>query len=154
MYDKTTSAYFIKYGATYEEAKDLSKENLIKKEITTSNKIISNLYNFKEASYVEVVEGMAAVLIGTSPNGKFEVFSIRRNIEIKPEMYFNIIPMTNEAKINLIIPQSYNLNLETLTTPYVYNRILPTINIPEIIAYYYTIKSPNYTFKGEKHNFI
>ena len=35
---------------------------------------------------------------------------------------------------------------------YVYNRILPTINIPEIIAYYYTIKSPNYKFKGEKHN--
>ena len=67
-------------------------------------------------------------------------------------MCFNIIPMTKEVTFNLIISSNYNIKLEFLNPPYVYNRILPTINIPEIMAYYYTIKSPNYKFKGEKHN--
>lgn len=152
MYDKTTSIQFKKYGAIYDEPKDMIKSNLIKKRIVTSDKVISSLYNFLEPSYIEIVEGMASILISDSKNGEFKVFAIHRNLEIKPNMYFNIIPMTNQTTFNLIIPESYNLKLEFLNPPYVYNRILPTINIPEIVAYYYTIKSPNYKFKGESHN--
>lgn len=152
MYDKTTSAQFIKYGSTYDESKDMDKDDLIRKKIVTSDKVISSLYNFLEPAYIEIVEGMASILISDSNSGDFKLFTVHRNLEIKPNMYFNIISMTNQTTFNLIIPSSYNLKLEFLNPPYVYNRILPTINIPEIIAYYYTIKSPNYKFKGERHN--
>ncbi|MGG7059132.1 helix-turn-helix domain-containing protein [Clostridium nigeriense] len=152
MYDKTTSAHFRKYGSIYDEVKDVNKEDLIEKQIVTSDKVISSLYNFLEPVYIEIVEGMASIVISDSNNGDFKLFTVHRNLEIKPNMYFNIIPMTEQAKFNLIIPSNYNLKLEFLNPPYVYNRILPTINIPEIMAYYYTIKSPNYKFKGEKHN--
>lgn len=152
MYDKTTSINFKRYGSIYDEGKDMSDGTLIKKEIVTSDKIISSLYRFLESAYIEVVEGMASILISDSNSGDFKLFSIHRNLEIKPNMYFNIISMTDKAKFNLIIPSSYKLKLEFLNPPYVYNRILPTINIPEIMAYYYTIKSPNYKFKGEEHN--
>ncbi|MGG7144272.1 helix-turn-helix transcriptional regulator [Clostridium nigeriense] len=152
MYDKTTGAHFRKYGSIYDEVKDVNKEDLIEKQIVTSDKVISSVYNFLEPVYIEVVEGMASILISNSNNDDFKLFTVHRNLEIKPNMYFNIIPMTEQAKFNLIIPSNYNLKLEFLNPPYVYNRILPTINIPEIMAYYYTIKSPNYKFKGEKHN--
>lgn len=152
MYDKTTSAQFRKYGSTYDEEKDMNKNDLIRKQILTSDKVVSSLYNFLEPAYIEIVEGMASILISDSNSGDFKLFAVHRNLEIKPNMYFNIISMTDQAKFNLIIPSSYNLKLEFLNPPYVYNRILPTINIPEIMAYYYTIKSPNYKFKGEKHN--
>lgn len=152
MYDKTTSAHFRKYGSIYDEVKDVNKEDLIEKQIVTSDKVISSLYNFLEPVYIEIVEGMASIVISDSSNGDFKLFTVHRNLEIKPNMYFNIIPMTEQTKFNLIIPSNYNLKLEFLNPPYVYNRILPTINIPEIMAYYYTIKSPNYKFKGEKHN--
>lgn len=152
MYDKTTSAQFRKYGSIYDEEKDVNKNDLIQKQIVTSDKVISSLYNFFEPAYIEVVEGMASILISDSNSGDFKLFAVHRNLEIKPNMYFNIISMTDQVKFNLIIPSSYNLKLEFLNPPYVYNRILPTINIPEIMAYYYTIKSPNYKFKGEKHN--
>lgn len=152
MYDKTTSAQFRKYGSIYDEEKDMNKEDLIRKQIVTSDKVVSSLYNFLEPAYIEIVEGMASILISDSNSGEFKLFTVHRNLEIKPNMYFNIISMTDQATFNLIIPASYNLKLEFLNPPYIYNRILPTINIPEIIAYYYTIKSPNYRFKGEKHN--
>lgn len=152
MYDKTTSAQFRKYGSIYDEEKDMNNEDLIQKQIVTSDKVISSLYNFLEPAYIEIVEGMASILISDSNSGEFKLFTVHRNLEIKPNMYFNIISMTDQATFNLIIPVSYNLKLEFLNPPYIYNRILPTINIPEIIAYYYTIKSPNYKFKGEKHN--
>jgi len=152
MYEKTTSINFKKYGSIYDEMKDVSDRTLICRQIVTSDKIISSLYRFLEPTYIEVVEGMASILVSDSNSGDFKLFAIHRNLEIKPSMYFNIIPMTDTARFNLIIPSSYNLKLEFLNPPYVYNRILPMINIPEIMAYYYTIKSPNYKFKGEKHN--
>ena len=152
MYDKTTSAQFRKYGSIYDEEKDLNKNDLIQRQIVTSDKVISSLYNFLEPAYIEIVEGMASILISDSNSGDFKLFAVHRNLEIKPNMYFNIISMTDQTKFNLIIPSRFNLKLEFLNPPYVYNRILPTINIPEIMAYYYTIKSPNYRFKGEKHN--
>lgn len=152
MYDKTTSAQFRKYGSIYDEEKDMNKGDLIQRQIVTSDKVVSSLYNFLEPAYIEIVEGMASILISDSNSGNFKLFAVHRNLEIKPNMYFNIISMTDQVTFNLIIPSSYNLKLKFLNPPYVYNRILPTINIPEIIAYYYTIKSPNYRFKGEKHN--
>lgn len=152
MYDKTTSAQFRKYGSIYDEAKYIDNSNLILKQIATSDKVISSLYNFSEPTYVEIVEGMASILISDSINGDFKLFAVHRKLEIKPKMYFNIVSMTDQTTFNLIIPSEYNLKLEFLNPPYVYNRILPTINIPEIMAYYYTIKSPNYNFKGERHN--
>ena len=152
MYDKTSSAEFGKYGGVYEESKDISSEELIRKKVITSDRVISSLYKFSEPVYVEIEEGMAYILISEHSDRDFKLFGVHRNLEIKPNMYFNIIPMTKEVTFNLIISRNYNIKLEFLNPPYVYNRILPTINIPEIMAYYYTIKSPNYKFKGEKHN--
>lgn len=152
MYDKTSSAQFRKYGSVYDELKDMHSDELIRKKVVTSDRVISSMYNFSEPVYVEVTEGMAYILISDSSDGDFKLFAVHRNLEIKANMYFNIIPMTEQASFYLIIPFNYNLKIEFLNPPYVYNRILPTINIPEIMAYYYTIKSPNYKFKGEKHN--
>ncbi|MGL4848849.1 MAG: helix-turn-helix domain-containing protein [Clostridium sp.] len=152
MYDKTTSSLFLKYGQVYDENNEINKEEFIKREIITRDKTISSLYNFSETVYVEVKEGMAYILIGEFRNTDLKLFAIHRNLEIKKNMFFNIISMTEETTYNLIIPSNYNLKLEFLNPPYVYNRILQTINVPEIMAYYYTIKSPKYKFKGEEHN--
>ena len=152
MYDKTSSAQFKKYGSIYDEPKEMHSDELLQKEVVTSERVISSLYHFSEPVYVEVKEGMAYILIGDSSDGEFKLFGIHRNLEIKANMYFNIIPMMDQVRFNLIIPVNYNLKIEFLNPPYEYSRILPTINIPEIMAYYYTIKSPNYKFKGERHN--
>ena len=152
MYNKTSSPQFRKYGSIYDETKNVQSDDLIRKNIVTSDRVISSIYNISEPVYIEVIEGIASILISDSSNGEFKLFAIHRNLEIKANMFFNIIPLTEQTTFNLVIHSNYNLNIEFLNPPYVYNRILSTINIPEIIAYYYTIKSPNYNFKGESHN--
>ncbi len=79
MYDKTTSINFKRYGSIYDDAKDMSDGTLIKKQIVTSDKVISNLYNFLEPTYIEVVEGMASILISDSNSG---ILSFLQCIEI------------------------------------------------------------------------
>ena len=130
MNDKTTSSQFGKYGLVYEGFKEIDRENLISRKIVTSDTVISSLYNFLEPVYIELVEGMAYILISDSKNGEFKLFGIHRNLEIKPNMYFNIIPMVDNVTFNLIIPKNYNLKLEFLDSPYIYNKIQYNINIP------------------------
>ena len=67
MYDKTTSINFKRYGSIYDEAKDMNNGSLIRKQIVTSDKAISSLYSFLEPTYIEVVDGMASILISDLP---------------------------------------------------------------------------------------
>lgn len=152
MNEKTSSFQFSKYGFVYEESKQIDRENLISKNIITSDTVISSVYNFSEPVYIEVLDGMAGILISNDINGGFELFNIHRHVEVKPNMYFNIISMIDKVRYKLIIPKNYSLKLEFLDVPYVYSKMQSTINIPKIIACYYNIKSPNYKFKGESHN--
>ena len=72
MYDKMMSAQFRKYGSIYDEEKDMNKDDLIRKQVVTSDKVISSLYNFLEPAYIEIVEGMASILISDSNSGNFK----------------------------------------------------------------------------------
>ena len=69
MYDKTSSAQFKKYGSIYDEPKDLHSDELIQREVVTTDRVISSLYHFSEPVYVEVKDGMAYILIGDSSDG-------------------------------------------------------------------------------------
>ena len=40
-----------------------------------------------------------------------------------------------------------------LHVPYYFNRILPNIQIREILGYYYNVRNAGYEFKGEKHDY-
>ena len=46
MYDKTSSAQFKKYGSIYDEPKDLHSDELIQREVVTTDRVISSLYHF------------------------------------------------------------------------------------------------------------
>lgn len=152
MYEKTSSIEFKKYGIVYNKRKNKIDKKFITKKVTTDNKVISILYKCCDKVCIEIEDGMACILISQFIDRDFQLFGVHRNIELKGNMYFNIIPITPNVTFSLILKKDYNINIEFLNKPYIYNRILPTINILEIMAYYYTIKSPNYVFDGEKHN--
>ncbi len=152
MYEKTSSFEFKKYGSVYDESKHMMIKNYVTKKVVTGNKIISTVYNYSDTVFIEILEGLGYILISDSKDKNFKLFGIHRKLEIKPNMYFNIVSITHEISFNLIMNTSYRVKIEFLSEPYIHNRILPTINVCEIMSYYYTIKSPNYKFKGEKHN--
>ena len=111
MHEKTTSHLFKKYGSIYDTPKDINFEDLISKYIVSTDRVISNLYNFSVPVYIEIISGMANILISDSADGALKLFGVHRNLEIKKEMYFNIIPLTDKVHYNLIIPFYYNLKV-------------------------------------------
>lgn len=153
MIDKTSNISFKNYGDVYYEPMNLEKNDLMCKKMHTTDKTISHLFCFTCEVYIELVSGLASILVGTSTNKEdLKTFAIHHNLKIKPNTYFNIIPLSEETTCYLITPQDYNLKTEFID-PYVWTPITPRISISELLGYYYVIKSPNYRFKGEAHEF-
>ena len=116
---------------------------------------VSQLYHFNCEVYLEMEDGMAALLVGETPEtDKLEVFAVHRLVKIKPNIYFSPIAVTSNILCKLITVPSYSLSMETISPPYLFDRILPRIRINEILGYYYSIRNSGYAFSGEKHSYF
>ncbi len=154
MQTKTSSNRFDPYGSVYEQSIDLKGSNLISRDFTVqAKKNISHLFYFECEVCIEMQSGMAALLVGYSADtSKLETFAIHRMVKLKPGVFFSVIAVTAEVSYKLITTPGYSYSTTILSTPYVFGRILPRIQINEILGYYYSIRNGGYKFKGERHN--
>lgn len=154
MIDKTSGISFQKFGSVYDEKMIIDPDKLICRELHSTGKIVNHMYQFSCEVYIELVEGLAMLLVGNSlEKNELQTFSIHHYIKIEPNKYFNIIALSNDISCYIITPSNYSFKSDFLNPPYVYHTIIPNINIKEILGYYYVIKSPKYRFNGESHNY-
>lgn len=155
MFNKTTSFIFQKYGGILSEISKLQHLQMSHMEMKLKNKSIDCFYYFTEDVFIRVNEGIALLVVSTDINDPtYEQFVIHRIIRIKAGVYFNFISITNNAKVEIMseltakrrITHTYN------KIPITYDRVVPTINIKEIYAYYYQVRNTNYDFPGESHS--
>ncbi len=154
MQTKTSSNRFDPYGSVYEESIDLNDSNMISRDfVVQAKKSITQLFYFECEVYIEMQSGIAALLVGYSNDtSKLETYAIHRMIKLKPGVFFSVIAVTAEVSYKLITTPGYSYSTVTLSPPYVFGRILPRIQIDEILGYYYSIRHGGYKFKGERHN--
>lgn len=153
MYNKTTSPTFFKYGTIAENKKytnnalyDVRSFNNFK---TTFDHLMSN----DESVFIEITSGIALLLVTNSIVDTLNKFVIHRVIELKPKILFNIIPLTPNISYNLYYKKDTPIYNKPLDIPYIQKRIIDTFYIKEIYSYYYNVKSSQYHFNGEKHDF-
>ena len=97
------------------------------------------------AVYLEMQEGMAALLVGEVPQAdELTAFAVHRLVKIKPGIYFSLVAVTSNITCKLITVASYLSIVEALSPPYLFERILPRIRISEILGYYYSIRNAGY----------
>lgn len=151
MISKTTSSNFVKFGTIVPNIPD---EDFIVEEFTISTKEIHALHSYNQSVYLEASEGMAMVGIVRVPDAdSIESFALHRRVRIEPDVYFNLTSMSEHIVYHLYIPKHAAKTTYTLPNPFVYESISPKIRISEIIAYYYAVKRPAYSFLGETHNY-
>jgi len=151
MINKTSDISFKKYGSVYYDPINLKKYKLLCKQMHTTDKTVSCLFSFTCDVYIELISGLATILIGDSfERDTLETFAVHHNLIINKNTYFNIIPLSDKTICYLITPQDYSLRTEFIE-PYIYQPIIPKIKVSEILGYYYVIKSPKYRFHGEAH---
>lgn len=153
---KTSSTAFERYGSVYEAPIDLEQTGMISRNWRLiARRSISQLYHFNCEVYLEMQEGMAALLAGDAAQAdKLEVFAVHRFVRIKPGVYFSLVAVTSNITCKLITVTSYASTVEVLSPPYLFERILPRIRISEILGYFYSIRDSGYEFGGEKHSYF
>lgn len=155
MQYKTSMREFEPYGTVYEQSINPKMYNMISRiNRLTPDRTINHLLHFDCDVYLEMVEGMAAVIVGFSPNAtELKTFSIHRKVRLNPGVYFAIISVSSEASCRLITSSGFSLQTIELDSPYRFNRVLPHVQIQEILGYYYNVRNSGYDFKGEKHDY-
>ena len=153
---KTFSLEFEKFGSVYEQPVVPDHNDMISREWhLIARRSVSQLYHFDCEVFLEMQSGMAALVVGDAPEAdQLQAFAVHRLVRLNPGVYFSLVAVTSHITCRLITTNDYKYTLETLSPPYLFERILPRIRISEILGYYYSIRNAGYHFKGEKHNYF
>lgn len=155
MFNKTTSFSFQEYGEIYH---DLSRGQPKgkpggRKILKISNKKTDFMYCNDDDTYIRVDDGIVMLLVSKDLDKEpLQQFVIHRVIKIKANVYFNFISITKEAKIEISSRNNISDYKTPLNETFLYKRIIPTVEINEILACYYQVRNANYNFSGEVHN--
>ena len=79
---------------------------------------------------------------------------MNRLIHIRPNVYFAVVSTTQKLEYDLYAESSYSLHITDFPSQYEFLAVLPRIEIQKILGYYYRIRTENYCFKGELHDFF
>lgn len=154
MQYKTSMKEFEPYGSVYEQPVNQKMHNMISRvNRLTPKRFITQLLHFDCEVYLEMQEGMAALVVGFSPElSDLASFSIHRKVCLKPGVYFSVVSVTSSASCKLITSSGFSMQTVDLAQAYQFNRILPNIQIQEILGYYYNVRNSGYRFQGETHD--
>lgn len=154
MQYKTSMREFEPFGSVYEQPVYQKMPNMISRvNRLTPDRDIHQLLHFDCEVYLEMTEGMAAIVIGFSPFAQeLQTFSIHRKVRLNPGVYFALVSVSHEAACRLITSSGFSMQTVELDVPYYFNRVLPRIQIREILGYYYNVRNAGYHFEGERHD--
>jgi AraC-like DNA-binding protein len=151
MYTKTSSIQAKPYldiihQRSFDETFTISEETVI-------DKATNFVVQYNKDIYLEMVEGIASIVITNDPLMTPTLFVIHRLVRIKRGMFFSFIANSDQAIIRTYIPKTAYFNVKRLDYPIGINTIKTHFHINEIYAFYYLSKSEDYVFKGEQHPF-
>lgn len=155
MFNKTTSYLFQKYGTILGDLSPLKSQLNNRIELKLKNKKIDSYFVYDEDVTIAKTDGIVMLIVALSPSEKeYEQFVIHRTITIKAGVSFNFISITSSSKVEISSSKKAKRKImHTFAKRSIsYERIVPSIIINEIYAYYYQVSNANYSFPGESHN--
>ena len=156
MFNKTTSFIFNKYGEIVNELAPRQKLKMSRSTIKLKDKSFTSFYSYNCDVYLKVLSGIVMLVISKDDDVKnTERFVIHRVIKLKKGVKFNMLSITSNAKVEMETEfKSKRTVIDTYDEiPIVYDPIIPSFEINEILGYYYQVRNASYTFPGEKHDF-
>lgn len=156
MFNKTTSFIFNKYGEIVNELTKHQTPKLSRTIVKLKNKSFDNFMFYTSDIYVRVQSGIVMLVVTKDDTARsYERFVVHRHIKIRKGVKFNFLCISSSAKLE--VEMDFKAKKRQMSTydhnPIVYEPIVPTFEIKEILAYYYQVRNASYTFPGEKHNY-
>lgn len=156
MFNKTTSFIFNKYGEIVNELTRRQTLKMSRSIIKLKDKSFTSFYSYNCDVYLKVQSGIVMLVVAKDDDlENYERFVIHRIIKLKKGIKFNLISITANSKVEM--ETEFKAKRTTVDTPgklpIVYEPLVPTFEINEILGYYYQVRNASYTFPGEKHDF-
>lgn len=156
MFNKTTSFIFNKYGEIVNELTKHQTPKLSRTIVKLKDKSFDNFMFYTSDIYVRVQSGIVMLVVTKDDTARsYERFVVHRHIKIRKGVKFNFLCISSSAKLE--VEMDFKAKKRQMSTydhnPIVYEPIVPTFEIKEILAYYYQVRNASYTFPGEKHNY-
>lgn len=156
MYNKTTSFLFQKYGEIFRgESHYKSNSGFLNRHtMKLENKEIDSFYCLKDEDiYLKVDEGVALLIVTANLSQPDpEHFVIHHVVKINAGVYFNFLTISQHSTIELSTKNFLKYPNE-ISTPIIYQPIVPNVSVKEVLSCYYPVRNPNYHFTGETHQY-
>lgn len=135
MINQTNHNSFEPFGSIYTEPVDIAKLNLTRREITSSSPKITDLFVFPCEVCIECPPGLSRLLIASSPDmDDVKTFAVRNNLRLKPNTYFNLIPLSTPLVWYIITPREIPGQSADLSVPYTYQPVSAPFHVRRILA--------------------
>ena len=156
MQRETSNDSFLDYGSVYHQPIDREHPELIHQTmVAITRRYVSQFYCFNCDTYLQVKSGIGVLLVShTAEAADVQEFAMNRLIHIKPNIYFAVVSTTQKLEYDLYAESSYLLHITDFPSQYEFLAVLPRIEIQKILGYYYRIRTENYCFHGERHDFF
>ena len=156
MQRETSNDSFLDYGSVYHQPIDHEHPELIHQTmVAITRRYVSQFYCFNCDTYLQVKSGIGVLLVShTAEAADVQEFAMNRLIHIRPNVYFAVVSTTQKLEYDLYAESSYSLHITDFPSQYEFLAVLPRIEIQKILGYYYRIRTENYCFKGERHDFF
>lgn len=156
MQRETSNPDFKSYGRTYQEPILKGKTKLIQQTIhALPRRFVTQFYQFNCAVHLQIKKGFGVLLVAKNPtSAEVQEFSLNRLVQIDPNHYFALVATTPELVVDLFTDSQYTLKMTDFSKPYEFKPVLPKIQIENILGYFYRVRSTDYFFRGERHDFF
>ena len=156
MQRETSNDSFLDYGSVYHQPIGREHPELIHQTmVALTRRYVSQFYCFNCDTYLQVKSGIGVLLVShTAESADVQEFAMNRLIHIRPNIYFAVVSTTQKLEYDLYAESSYSLHITDFPSPYEFLAVLPRIEIQKILGYYYRLRTENYCFHGERHDFF
>ena len=157
MQRETSNDSFLDYGSVYHQPIDREHPELIHQTmVAITRRYVSQFYCFNCDTYLQVKSGIGVLLVShTAEAADVQEFAMNRLIHIKPNIYFAVVSTTQKLEYDLYAESSYLLHITDFPSLVrISGRPAPHRDTENSWAYYYRIRTENYCFHGERHDFF
>lgn len=147
MYEKTSGLNFLKYGQIISNHHYQNDYKTISEFSINKNNIISEFFKFDKDIIIECLSGIVMLYINDQAN--ITGYVMHRTVQVKKDTFINILALTENANINILLKENTESFTLKLNEPFVHKYIKNEFEIREIYAFYHSVRSPGYIYKGE-----
>lgn len=150
MFTKTSA---ISQNTYFKSVTNSGPKSYAKKVVSVDNKAIDYLFSYDRPVFLTAKSGITMLAVTNHLDGSMEKFMLHGSVKINPNVYFNIISVSDESQVIFKQSVASKIAKHSLASVLEWQAIEQQVKIDEIYTLYYQVKKAPYHFPTESHSY-